>query len=74
MWHYSYGNVNESLLFPDREMKADQSQNFTEVRLGEPMSFVKVTYSSLGAGLLTGAKLVAKAHPSVSDSSQKLKT
>lgn len=55
-------------------MKADQSQNSTEVQLGEPMSFVKVTYSSLGAGLLTGAKLIAKAHPGMGDSSQKLKT
>lgn len=66
--------MNESLLIPDREMKADRSQNFTEVRLGEPMSFVKVTDSSLGAGLRTGAKPIAKAHPSMGASSQKLKT
>jgi hypothetical protein len=39
------------LLTSDREPTTDQSMNTTKVQLGDPMSFIGVTYRNMGEGL-----------------------
>ena len=59
------------LLTPDRDLTRDQCTDTTKVQLGEPMSFIGVTYRSVGEGLLTEADdYITKTHPSMGDSSQ----
>ena len=57
-------------------MKTDQSVATTLVRLGEPMSFIGVTYRNVGARLLTGARttLPPNAHHSMTEGAQKQET
>lgn len=45
------------LLTPDREPMANQGTGITKFQHGEPVSFVGVTYVSVGEGLLTGVKM-----------------
>ena len=51
-----------------------QSMGTTKVQLSKPMSFIGVTYRSMGEWLLTGAEItqscILKAYPSMGDSSQ----
>lgn len=44
------------LLIPNTESMAGQNTNTIKVRHGEPMSFIQVTYKSMGEGLLRGAE------------------
>ena len=37
-----------------KEPRTDQSAHTTKVLLGEPISFIGVTYRNMGEGLLTG--------------------
>ena len=48
----------------------DQSMDTTNAQLGEPMSFIRVTYRSMGEWLLTGAEITQsqlhhQPHPSM---------
>ena len=40
-----------------KEPRTDQSAHTTKVLLGEPISFIGVTYRNMGEGLLTGAEM-----------------
>ena len=60
-----------------KEPRTDQSAHTTKVLLGEPISFIGVTYRNMGEGLLTGAEMTQRqlhhqSPPSMGDSSQKL--
>ena len=62
-----------------KEPRTDQSAHTTRVLLGEPISFIGVTYRNMGEGLVTGAEMTQRqlhcqSLPSVGDSSQKLGT
>ena len=46
------------LLTTDRELLTVQSTNTTKVQLGEPVSFIGVTYRNMGEGLLMGAEMI----------------
>jgi hypothetical protein len=45
------------LLIPDKELMTDQSTDTTNIQLGEPVSFIHLTYWSIGEGLLTGEEM-----------------
>ena len=47
-------------LLPDREPMIDQSENTTTAELGEPVSFIGVTYRNMGKELLTGAEMTQR--------------
>ena len=62
-----------------KEPRTDQSAHTTKVLLGEPISFIGVTYRNMSEGLLTGAEMTQRqlhrqSLPSIGDSSQKLGT
>lgn len=48
------------LLTPDRELMTDGSTNTTKVQLGEPGSFIHLTYRSIGEVLLTGEEMIQR--------------
>ena len=43
-----------------KEPRTDQSAHTTKILLGEPISFIEVTYRNMGEGLLTGAEMTQK--------------
>ena len=45
------GEATSCLFTPDREPITDQSLGTTEVQLGEPVSFISVTYRSMNEGV-----------------------
>jgi hypothetical protein len=47
---------NQRLLALHKEQTADLSMDITKVHLGEPMSFMVVTYRYIGGSLLTEQK------------------
>ena len=44
------------LFTPDREIMNVQITDTTEVQLGEPVSFIGMSYRNMGEGLLTGVE------------------
>lgn len=52
---------HEFLLTQDREPRTDQSLDATKVQIDEPMSFIGVSYRSMGVNNpLTGAEMTQK--------------
>lgn len=66
------------LLTPDRKPTTDQSTNTTKDQLGEPKSFIGVSYRNMGEGVTYRSRsdskdgCITKAYANTSDSSQKL--
>lgn len=48
MTTFSWKNVYNHLLTPDREPTTDQSMDTTKVQLGELISFIGVTHKTMG--------------------------
>lgn len=72
-------NLRKLFSLLDKEPRTEQSAHTTQVLLGEPMSFIGVTYSNLVEVFLTGAEMTQrKLHhqgpAQHGDSSQKLET
>ena len=44
----------------DRELKIHHSKDTTKDQLGEPMSFIGITYRNIIEGLLTGAEMTQR--------------
>ena len=44
----------------NRDHMTNQSTNITKVQLGEPMSFIGVTYRNMGEGSCTGAEMTQR--------------
>ena len=62
-----------------KEPRTDKSAHTTKVLLGEPISFIEVTYRNMGEGLVIGAEMTQRqlhwqSLPSVGDISEKLGT
>lgn len=49
--HYSWGAMNKQPVTPDMEPTMEQSIDITEVQLGEPKNFLRVTYINMGKEL-----------------------
>ena len=43
-----------------RELMTDQSLDTTQVQLGEPVSFIEVTYRNMGEELLIGSEMTQR--------------
>ena len=54
------GRHNTHLFTLDRNPTTDQSTDTTKVQLGKPMSFIGVTYRTMGEGLLTRAEMTQR--------------
>lgn len=58
--YVTWGDTNQCLLTPGRILTTNQTMDTIKVQLGEPISFIGVTYKNMGEGFLTGAEVIQR--------------